>query len=160
MNNSLDPKPVSESRVETVELVLPNDTNPLGTMLGGRVMHLIDITGSIAAMRHARRQAVTAQMDELSFHHPIRQGHLIILKGSVNFAGNTSMEVGVKVLSEDPLTGEQVHTSSAYLTFVAVGEDGTPVEVPPLLPETEEDQRRYEEAIQRREERLAQRKKS
>ncbi len=160
MTIELKPKPVSDSRVETVELVLPNDTNPLGTMLGGRVMHLIDITGSIAAMRHARRQVVTAQMDDLSFHHPIRQGHFIILKGSVNFAGTSSMEVGVKVLSENPLTGEQVHTSSAYLTFVAVDRDGAPVDIPPLLPETEDDQRRYEEALRRREQRLAQRKKS
>ncbi len=160
MTSTLDPKPVSESRVETVELVLPNDTNPLGTMLGGRVMHLIDITGSIAALRHARRQVVTAHMDDLSFHHPIRLGHFIILQGSVNFAGTTSMEVGVKVLSEDPLTGAQVHTSSAYLTFVAVDKEGNPVDIPPLLPETDEERRRYEAAIQRREARLTQRKKS
>ncbi|MEJ2051655.1 MAG: acyl-CoA thioesterase [Calditrichota bacterium] len=155
---TLEPKPVSASRVETVELVLPNDTNPLGSILGGRVMHLIDITGSISAMRHARQQVVTAHMDDLSFHHPIKLGQFIILQSSVNYAGHTSMEVGVKVLAEDPITGEQIHTSSSYLTFVAVDQQGCPVEVPPLLLETEEDERRYQEALARRETRLHVRK--
>jgi len=153
----MKPKPVSESRVETVELVLPNDTNPLGNILGGRVMHLIDITASIAAMRHARKRVVTAQTDELTFRHPIKLGHLIILRASVNYAGSTSMEVGVKVLSEDPVTGEQQHTSSAYLTFVAVNEEGQPSAIPPLLLETAEDERRNREAKQRRESRLQER---
>lgn len=156
-SKNLPPKPVSESRVETTELVLPNDTNPLGTMLGGRVMHLIDITASIAAMRHARKQVVTAQMDDLSFLHPIKQGQFIILLGSVNYAGETSMEVGVRVLSEDPLSGEREHTSSAYLTFVAVDEQGHPTSVPALVLETAEDERRNNEAIQRRKIRLSQR---
>lgn len=154
----LEPKPVSASRVETVELVLPNDTNPLGSILGGRVMHLIDITGSISAMRHARRQVVTAHMDDLSFHHPITLGQFIILQSSVNYAGRTSMEVGVKVLAEDPLTGRQIHTSSSYLTFVAVDEHGQPVEIPPLQLETAEDERRYRDAQTRREARLQARK--
>jgi len=156
----LQPKPVSDSKVETVELVLPNDTNPLGSMLGGRVMHLIDITASIAAMRHARKQVVTAQMDDLSFLHPVKQGQFIILLASVNYAGKTSMEVGVRVLAEDPLSGKQVHTSSAYLTFVAVDEEGHPALVPPLLLETSKDERRNRDAIQRRKVRLSQRKKS
>lgn len=154
----MNPKPVSESQVETIELVLPNDTNPLGNILGGRVMHLIDITASIAAMRHARKRVVTAQTDELSFHHPIQLGHLIILRASVNYAGSTSMEIGVKVLSENPVTGEQQHTSSAYLTFVAVDENGYPAKVPPLALETVEDKRRNREARKRREARLADRK--
>lgn len=157
-SKSLEPKPVSASRVETVELVLPNDTNPLGTILGGRVMHLIDITGSISAMRHARQQVVTAHMDDLSFHHPIKLGQLIILQSSVNYAGRTSMEVGVRVLAEDPLTGQQIHTSSSYLTFVAVDSHGQPVEIPPLQLETAEDERRYQEAQTRRQARLHARK--
>lgn len=154
----MNPKPVSGSRVETVELVLPNDTNPLGNILGGRVMHLIDITASISAMRHARERVVTAQTDELTFRHPIKLGHFIILRASVNWAGKTSMEVGVKVLSENPVTGEQQHTSSAYLTFVAVDEEGRPTEIPPLELENEEDTRRNREAKTRREARLQERK--
>jgi len=157
---NLTPKPVSESQVESIELVLPNDTNPLGNILGGRVMHLIDITASIAAMRHARHRVVTAHMDDLSFHHPIKLGHFIILRASVNYAGKTSMEVGVKVLSEDPLTGEQQHTSSAYLTFVALDDNGKPTEVPPLELENETDQRRFREAKERSKRRLSQREKS
>lgn len=155
---SLAPKPVSESRVESIELVLPNDTNPLGNILGGRVMHLIDITASVAAMRHARHQVVTVHMDDLSFNHPIKLGHFIILKAAVNFAGRTSMEVGVKVLSENPLTGKQQHTSSAYLTFVALDEQGNPTEIPPLQLETTEDKRRFAEARERRNLRLNNRK--
>jgi len=158
--NTPAPKPVSASRVESIELVLPNDTNPLGNILGGRVMHLIDITASVAAMRHARHRVVTVQMDDLSFHHPIKLGHFIILRASVNYAGKTSMEVGVKVLSEDPLTGVQEHTSSAYLTFVALDEDGQPVSVPQLQLETEEDTRRFAEAEERRNRRLAARERA
>jgi len=151
---SPESKPVSVSQTESVELVLPNDTNQLGNILGGRVMHLIDITASIAATRHARIQVVTAHMDDLSFHHPIKLGHFIILKASVNYAGTTSMEVGVKVLSEDPKTGEQLHTSSAYLTFVAVDEEGKPTQIPAIEPETGEDKRRYREAKDRKEQRM------
>ena len=151
---SPESKPVSVSQTESVELVLPNDTNQLGNILGGRVMHLIDITASIAATRHARTQVVTAHMDDLSFHHPIKLGHFIILKASVNYAGTTSMEVGVKVLSEDPKTGEQLHTSSAYLTFVAVDEEGKPTQIPAIEPETGEDKRRYREAKDRKEQRM------
>ncbi len=144
-----EPKPVSRSQTETVELVLPNDTNPLGNILGGRVMHLIDITASIAAYRHARQQVVTAHMDDLSFHHPIKLGHFIILKASVNYVGRTSLEVGVKVLSEDPENGTRRHTSSAYLTFVAVDGEGHPTAIPPLQLETAEDERRNREARER-----------
>ena len=147
-------KPVSESSVERVEMVLPNDANPLGNILGGRVMHLIDITAAIAAQRHSRSQVVTASIDEVDFHHPIKVGQLIKLKAAVNFAGRTSMEVGVKVFSEDTMTGEQQHTSSAYLTFVALNEDGHPSLVPGLKPESENQIRRYKEARARRDRRL------
>ena len=149
-----DSKPVRESVVERVEMVLPNDTNPLGNILGGRVMHLIDITAAIAAQRHSRCQVVTASIDEVDFHHPIKVGQLIILKACVNFAGRTSLEVGVKVFSEDILTGERQHTSSAYLTFVALDDRGRPSPVPDLMPETDVERRRYREAQQRRNQRL------
>jgi acyl-CoA hydrolase len=147
-------KPVSASRSEMTEVVLPNDANPLGNILGGRVMHLIDIAAAIAAHRHSQSLAATASVDYLDFRSPIRVGNLIVLKSSVNRVFTTSMEVGVKVFSEDILTGERQHTSSAYVTFVAVDEQGRPKPVPPLLLETDDDRRRWEEAGQRRELRL------
>jgi acyl-CoA hydrolase len=150
----LQGKPVRDSMVERVEMVLPNDANPLGNMLGGRVMHLIDITAAIAAHRHSRSIVVTASIDEVDFHHPIKVGQLIVLKAAVNHTGRTSMEVGVKVFSEDTMTGARVHTSSAYLTFVALDPEGHPRPVPPVIPETEEEQRRYREAAHRRARRL------
>jgi acyl-CoA hydrolase len=137
-----------------VELVLPNDANPLGTILGGKVMHLIDIAAAIAAQRHCRRPVVTASIDRVDFLHPIRVGQLIILKASVNHAAHTSMEVGVRVESEDPQTGDRLHTASAYATFVALGPSGRPTQVPPLRLRTEEDRRRFDEASVRRETRL------
>ena len=157
--NDLTPRTPSESVTEMLELVLPNDTNQLDNLLGGRLMHWIDMAGAAAARRHARRVAVTAAMDSLDFHHPVHRGEQVVLKAKVNRAFGTSMEIGVKVFSEDTATGELFHTASAYLTFVAIGEDGRPKPVPPIKPETEEEKRRYEEAGQRREYRMAQRKK-
>jgi acyl-CoA hydrolase len=154
---ALTPKPVSASRTELVEVVLPNDTNPLGNVLGGRVMHLIDIAGAIAAHRHANSLVVTASVDHIDFRHPIKVGNLIVLKSQVNRVFHTSMEVGVEVYSEDVLTGERVHTSSAYVTFVAIGPDGKPRRVPPLLVRTAAERRRYREAGLRRRLRLAHR---
>ncbi|MFN8546707.1 MAG: acyl-CoA thioesterase [Candidatus Eisenbacteria bacterium] len=133
-----------------VELVLPNDANTLGNILGGKVMHLVDIAAAIAAHRHCRRQVVTASMDRIDFLHPVKVGELIILKASVNFVARTSMEVGVRVLSENLKTGEQRKTASAYSTFVALGEDGRPAAVPGLLLATEEDRRRSAEGAERR----------
>ncbi len=152
-------KPASESRTEMVEVVLPNDGNVLGNILGGRVMHLIDIAAAIAAHRHSSSHVVTAAVDYLDFRSAIRVGELIILKSSVNRVFHTSMEVGVKVFSENVLTGERKHTSSAYVTFVAIDEHGQPRPVPPLILETEEDRRRHREAGERREIRLAHRYK-
>jgi acyl-CoA hydrolase len=149
-DQSMKGKTVSESKVEMIELVLPNDTNTFGNILGGRVMHLMDMACAMAAIRHARHQVVTVSVDRLDFRNPIPLGNMMILKASVNYVGRTSMEVGVKVLSENPLTGEQQHTSSAYLTFVALDEKGKPAEIPPLIPETEEEKRRYEEGKTRR----------
>jgi acyl-CoA hydrolase len=152
-------KPVSASRSELVEAVLPNDANPLGAMLGGRVMHLIDIAGALAAHRHSNSHVVTASVDYLDFRFPIRVGEFIVLKSGVNRVFHTSMEVGVKVFSENVLTGERKHTSSAYVTYVAIDLKGEPHLVPPLILETEEDRRRYHDAGERRRVRLAMRHK-
>ena len=115
-------KPVKASQVEMTELVIPNDTNRLGNLLGGRLMHWIDIAAAIAASRHTNRVCVTASVDELHFHHPVKQGEVVILQASVNRVFRTSLEVGVRVTKENPLTGERKHTNTAYLTFVAIDE--------------------------------------
>jgi acyl-CoA hydrolase len=150
-------KPVSESASEYCELALPNDANGLGNVLGGKVMHLVDLAGAMAAMRHARRPVVTASVDSLHFLHPVRIGQLLILRSSVNRVFRTSMEVGVRVLAENLLTGERVHTCSAYLTFVALDANGIATPVPPVIPETEQQHRWYREAEERRAYRLAMR---
>jgi acyl-CoA hydrolase len=128
-------------------------------VLGGKVMHLVDLTAAIAAMRHARRPVVTASVDSLLFLHPVHIGELIVLRASVNRVFHTSMEVGVRVMTEKMLTGERRHTCSAYLTFVALDENGKPVPVCPVIPETEEEKRRYQHAGERRENRLAMRQR-
>ena len=150
---------VRESASEYAELALPNDTNALGTLLGGKVMHLVDLAGAMAAMRHARAVVVTASVDYMTFLHPIRVGQLVILRSAVNRVFRTSMEVGVKVFVEDLLTGETCHTSSAYLTFVAIDEHGRSLPVAPVIPETEDEKRRYEDAARRRAGRLELRKR-
>src|SRR5215813_1615387 len=150
--------PVRESRTAYTYAVLPNDANPLGNLLGGRVMHLADMCGWLAAQRHARSPMVTAAIDQMSFMHPIQIGQLVILRSSVNRVFRTSMEVGVKVWVENPQTGEVRHTSSAYLTFVAIGAGGKPAAVAPVIAESQEEEHRYqEEAGRRREQRLAKR---
>jgi acyl-CoA hydrolase len=152
-------KPVHESVSEYAELALPIDANGLGNVLGGKVMHLVDLAGAMAAMRHARRPVVTASVDHMSFLHPIHIGQLILLHSQVNRVFHTSMEVGVKVMVEDLMTGKKLHTCSAYLTFVALDATGKPAPIPPALPETEEEQRRYREAEERRRYRLTVRKR-
>ena len=152
-------KTVSASRSELIEAVLPNDANALGTMLGGRVMHLIDIAGALAATRHANSYVVTASVDYLDFRFPIQVGEFIILRASVNRVFHTSMEVGVKVFAENVLTGEQRHTSTAYLTFVALDSNRKPHRIPEVIPETEEEKRRYRDAGERRDYRLTMRNK-
>ncbi len=148
---------VSESRTEMVEVVLPQDANVWGTVLGGRVMHLVDIAGAITAHRHSRSGVVTASVDHVDFRNAIHVGELIILKASVNRVFHTSMEVGVKVFSENVLTGERKHTTSAYLTFVAVDESQCPGPATPLVCENDEDRRRFREALSRRKMRLGHR---
>ena len=148
-------RPVSASRTEMTELVLPQDANLLGNILGGRVMHLIDIAGAIAAHRHCHRQVVTASVDHLDFLNPVRVGDLIVLEAQVNRAFHTSVEVGVEVFSEDSVAGVRKHTTKAFLTFVALDDAGKPAPVPPLIPETAQDRRRYREAGDRRKARLS-----
>src|SRR5215472_319925 len=153
-------KPVRDSISEYSEIALPNDTNGLGNVLGGKVMHLVDLAAALAAMRHARRPVVTASVDHMSFLHPVRIGQLILLRSSVNRVFRTSMEVGVKVWVEDLRTGDRQHTSSAYLTFVAIDAKGKCLGVPSVIPETSEEMRRYDEALRRRQYRLELRKRS
>ena len=156
-SQKLPGKLVSASRTEMVEVVLPQDVNVFGNILGGRVMHLVDIAAAITAHRHCRSMAVTASVDHIDFRNPIRMGELIILRASLNRAFHTSMEIGVKVFSEDVLTGQKKHTTSAYVTFVALDENREPKPVPPVICETSEDRRRFREALVRRKYRLAHR---
>ena len=150
----LTPKRAAESATEMVQVVLPNDANPLGFILGGTVMHLIDIAGAIACHRHTRTLLVTAAVDDLQFLHPISVGDLIILKSHVTCVFTTSLEVQVEVFSEETLTGRRQLTSRAFLTFVAIARDGSRIPVTPLLVETGEEQRVCEQARVRRAERL------
>ena len=152
-------KTVNDSQIEMIELVLPNDTNIHGNLLGGRLMHWIDISAALAASRHCNRVAVTAAMDNLNFHHAIHLGNIVRLKSSVNRAFNSSMEVGVRVEVENIKTGETLHSNSAYLTFVSIDDiTRKPMKVPELIPETDEEKRRYEQALQRRNQRLSEKK--
>ena len=150
----LSPKRASDSATEMVQVVLPNDANPLGFILGGTVMHLIDIAGAIACHRHTRTLLVTAAVDGLQFLHPIKVGDLIILNARVTCAFTTSLEAQVDVHSEETLTGRRQLTSRAFLTFVALDEGGERVEVPGLLLETDEERRVAQEAQARRAARL------
>ena len=155
---SLPPKPVSDSLTEITQVVLPNDANPMGFMLGGAVMHLIDIAGAIAALRHARTPMVTAAVDGLEFISPLKVGDFILLNARVTATFTTSLEVEVKVYSEEALTGRRHITSRAYLTFVTLERDGVRANVPPLRVETDEERRLQEAAQTRRAEHLARRR--
>jgi len=152
MNNpdGTAPRSVKDSQSEMVEIVLPNDANPLNALLGGRLMHWIDLAGAMAAHRHARSYVVTASVDHIDFLVPVRVGSLVVLRSSVNRVFRTSMEVGVKVFVEDYIQGKREHVASAYLTFVAVDGKGGRIQVAPVIPETEEQKRRFEDAGRRR----------
>ena len=150
-DDNLGPRPVRDSQSEMAEIVLPNDTNPLGAMLGGRLMHWIDLAGAMAAHRHSRNYVVTASVDHIDFLVPVRVGDLVILRSSVNRVFQTSMEVGVKVYVENYIADTAQHMGSAYLTFVAVDAAGKHLKVPAVIPETDEQQRRYTDAGRRRE---------
>jgi acyl-CoA hydrolase len=144
---------VHSTQSEMTEIILPNDTNMLGNLLGGRLMHFIDLTGAMAAYRHARTHVVTAAMDHIDFIQPVRLGDLVTLKSSVNRAFTSSMEVGVKVWAENTRTGSVAHVASAYMIFVAVDEHGRVQKVPQLKPETPDEIRRHEDALRRRQHR-------
>ena len=155
MESRAAPRLVADSQSEMTEIILPNDANTLGNLLGGRLMHFIDLTGAMAAFRHSRTHVITAAMDHIDFIQPVRVGDLLILKSRVNRAFNTSMEVGVKVWVEHPQTGSLLHVATAYLVFVAIDKAGGRVKVPELKPVTADDQRRYEGALRRRQYREA-----
>lgn len=160
MSEQNPPRPAktpSASQVELTELVLPNDTNQLGNLLGGRLMHWVDIAAALSAQRHSNRIAVTASVDEMSFLMPVKLGQVVRLRASVNRAFHTSMEVGVHADVEDFRTGDVRHVSTAYLTFVAIDDFGRATRVPELLPETEDDKRRFDAAEARRVHRLQKR---
>ena len=150
-------KAVRESIITMSQVMSPQDVNLNGNVHGGVIMKLIDITAGTAAMRHARCNIVTASIDRLDFISPVYPGNLVTFKASINYIGKTSMEVGVRVETEDLITGELRHTASAYLTFVALGRDRRPIVIPPLILETEDEKRRYSEALSRREVRLHER---
>lgn len=154
-HTKLAARPVRDSISEMAEIVLPNDANPLNALLGGRLMHWIDLAGAMAAHRHSRQWVVTASIDHLDFLVPVRVGDLVILRSSVNRVFHTSMEVGVKVWVENYRAEQKRHVSSAYLTFVAIDAAGNRVPVPQVIPETEDEKRRYEDAGRRREIRRA-----
>jgi acyl-CoA hydrolase len=147
----MKPRPVRDSQSEMTEIVLPNDANPLGSLLGGRLMHWIDVAGAMAAHRHSRSYAVTASIDHMDFLVPVQVGDIVILRSSVNRVFRTSMEIGVKVWVESYIHDSCQHVSSAYLTFVAVDREKHRVPVAAVIPETDAEQRRYEDAGRRRE---------
>lgn len=147
-------KPVSASQVMMTQLVLPSHTNSLGSIFGGTIMSWIDIAAAIAAQRHSNQTVVTASIDRLDFVAPVFTGWVVNLKARVNYVSRTSMEVGVRVDAENPKTSQTFHTASAYLTFVALGDDKKPIQIPNLLLETDEDKRRWSQAKDRREIRL------
>jgi acyl-CoA hydrolase len=151
------PRPVHETQHETAQLMMPQHANVLGHVFGGVVLSMMDTTAAVSAIRHARLACVTVSVDRVDFREPIHVGDLVIMKSSVNFVGRTSMEIGVRVETENLLTGVRRHTNSCYLTFVAVDRNGRPVPVPKLKPETPEELRRYEAAKQRRDRRLQER---
>ncbi len=153
----MEGKAVSESKIMIVQQMVQADANLVGNVHGGTIMKLIDSTAGLVASRHASGNVVTASIDRLDFHHPVFVAELLIIHASVNYTGNTSMEVGARVEAENVLTGERRHTASAYLTFVALDKNGKPSQIPPLVLENEEDKRRCRQATQRRKIRLDER---
>jgi len=152
-------KPPRDSWVEMTEIVLPQHTNAWGTVFGGVVMSWVDIAAATCAMRHCRRQVVTASIDAMHFLAPIKLGWVVNLKAAVNFTSRTSCEVGVRVVAENPLTGETHHTASAYVTMVALDHNGRPIPLPPVIPQSREEKIRFEAAGERRATRLALKKR-
>ena len=151
---ALEPKRVSESRVVLCVLMNPEHANPMGNVHGGVIMKLVDETGGLCAMRHAQCRVVTVAIDSMTFHSPIQVGNMVTLKASLNWVGRSSMEVGVQVTAENPLTDECTHTNTAFLVYVALDSEGKPIRVRPLILETDEERRRWAEAERRQQNRL------
>jgi acyl-CoA hydrolase len=158
-NGHVNPKPPSESISILSRWMGIGDANTAGNVHGGVILHMCDEVAGLAAVRHSRRRVVTAGMDRMTFRHPVLVGELVTVKATVNAAWRSSMEVGVRVESENVRTGEVMHTSAAYLTMVALDEEGRPTEVPPVKPETADEMRRAREAQLRRDNRLAERER-
>ena len=156
MTASLSPKPVSASRITLSQLMHPEHANLLGNVHGGWIMKLVDEAGALAGMRHTQNKVVTVAIDSLTFRQPIKIGDLVIINAEVTYTGRTSLETEVRVLAENPITGEQTHTNTAYLVYVALDDEGRPTAVPPLLLETEEEKQKAERARERQERRLKQ----
>ena len=154
MTDTLQPKPVLASRITISQLMHPEHANLLGNVHGGWIMKLVDEAGALACMRHAQRKVVTVAIDSMTFRQPIRIGDLIILNAEVTYTGRTSLEVEVHVLAENPISGEQTHTNTAYLVYVALDDEGKPTSVPQLQPETEDEKRKFDQAKIRQERRL------
>jgi len=156
MTDTLQPKPVSASRTTLSQIMHLEHANLLGNVHGGWIMKLVDEAGALACMRHAQRKVVTVEIDSMVFRQPIRIGDLVILNAEVTYTGRTSLEAEVQVLAENPITGEQTHTNTAYLVYVALDDEGKPTAVPPLRVETEDEKRKLEQAKERQERRLKQ----
>jgi uncharacterized protein (TIGR00369 family) len=154
MEETFEPKPVRASRISIAQVMQPEHANNLGNVHGGWIMKLVDEAGALASMRHARRRVVTVAIDSMVFRQPIRIGDLVILNAEVTYTGRTSVEVEVQVQAENPITGERTHTNTAYLVYVALDDDGRPTPIPPVRAETEDEQRRMEEARERQQRRL------
>ena len=154
MTANLAPKPISASRITLAQLMHPEHANVLGNVHGGWVMKLVDEAGALACMRHAQRKVVTVAIDSMTFREPIRIGDLVTLKAEVSYTGRTSLEAAVEVIAENPVTGEQTHTNTAYLVYVALDDEGRPTLVPPLLAETEEERQKLQRAQERQQQRL------
>ena len=153
-------KTVRSSVITMTELVLPQHTNQLGNLLGGQLMHWIDICAALAASKHSGCVCVTASVDKIDFHEPVKIGDVVTLVASVNRVFKTSMEVGVKVIAQNFTKAKNIHTNSAYLTFVSVDKTGKPVNSNEIIPQSEEEKRRFSEALQRRQNRLSSRKRN
>jgi acyl-CoA hydrolase len=154
----MQPRHPAESETVMSELMMPQHANIMGNVFGGVILSLVDRVAAVCAIRHARRQCVTVSVDKVDFREPIHVGELITAHASLNFAGHTSMEVGVKIIAENVLSGERRHTNSCYVTYVALDEKGQPTPVPPIVPQTPDEKRRYERAAQRRASRMMDRR--
>lgn len=154
MAPTLEPKPVSASRINIAQLMQPEHANNLGNVHGGWIMKLVDEAGALAAMRHANRRCVTVSIDSMTFRQPIRIGDLVLLTAEVTYTGRSSIEAEVQVQAENPITGERTHTNTAYLVYVALDDEGNPTAVPPIRAETEDEQKKLEAGRERQKRRL------